>query len=159
MTPLTIPPRARIWIAAMLACAAAGLLLVNLLSGPADAPVIHRLMPRGTLRAEAGSIQSRVGAVAAQFSVPENAIRTVAPQRSEPGPREVRLRVGPDFPSYEFQSALAAALADMDVAVTGTENMRQKTTILHVVRDSTTMVSVVLDMRTVPQQPRKESSH
>jgi hypothetical protein len=148
----------RIWIAVALACCA---IVLFVFSRPGEFPgpsTGSSAAPRNVASGPA-PILKQVEAVVARFHVAPNAMRVIAPARGGSGVPEVRLQAGPDFSSYEFHCALAAAVADMDVSVSGIENVRAKTTALRIVRDTVTIVLVNLDMRTPPQQPRKESSH
>ena len=156
---LTSSSRIRLWIAAALCCMAVLLAVFSHLAGKADSQAMRRPAATGVARAQVEGVVRVVEAVAARFSIPRTAMRTISGRKGNAVPAEVRLRVGPEFSSYEFQSALSAALSDLDVDVTGTENLRTKTTTMDVAQTETTLVRVSLDMRPLPQQPRKESSH
>lgn len=148
----------RIWIAVSLACCAIALFVLSRLTGHADPSVTPSVSSRNVAAASA-AVLGEVEAVAAKFHIARTAMRIVFPAKGAATVPEVRLQVGPDFSSYEFHCALAAAMSDMDVCVTGTENVRAKTTTLRIARDSAAIVLVNLDMRSPLQQPRKESSH
>lgn len=155
---MTVPPRIRLWIAGLLACCAIGLGVMSWLTGYAGFSGTRKAGSR-SVQAGTDLVLREVEGVASKFKVPRNAMRVLVPKKGETGAAEVRLRVGPEFSSYEFHCALAAALAELDVAVTGTESIRTRNTVLQIARDSVTIVRVDLDMRTLPQQPRKESRH
>lgn len=65
---------------------------------------------------------------------------------------EVRLKVGPEFSSYEFHSALATALEELDATVVGTESFKTKSISLQIMKDGANIMLVSLDLRQVSQQ-------
>jgi len=157
--PMTVAPQIRIWLAVALACIAVALVVLGQLWGRADSSASRTTMSSAHVRAESGAVLRQVEALAARFKVPRIAMRIVVPKTGETAATEIRLQVGPEFSNYEFHCALAAALSDMGVSVTGTENLRTRNTVLQIAQADVAIARVSLDMRTVPQQPRKESRH
>jgi hypothetical protein len=155
---MSVSPRARIWIVALLVACAAALFTLTRLTGRAGSVQVQRVPPR-SVQGEARTISQHVEAVAAAFSIPRGAMRVLPTTKSHSGVPEVRLQVDPEFSSYEFQCALAGALADCDATVVGTEHLRERDISLQIVHDGSPVMLVVLNMRRSPQQQRKESSH
>jgi hypothetical protein len=150
--------RRRIWILAVLACSAIVLFVASRMIGKADPPAGSR---RGTRTAQNGprTVLQCVEDVAAEFKIPRNAMKIVTPQPGGSGVPEVRLKVEPGFSGYEFHGALAAALADLDATIVGTESTKSKSISLQIMKDDVNVMLVSLDLRQSPQQNRKESSH
>jgi len=155
---MTVSPRARIWIVVLLACCAVALLILTRLTGRAGSSQV-RNAPQRSVHSEARTISQQVEAVAASFNIPRGAMRLSPKQPTSSGVPEVRLQVGPEFSSFEFHSALAGALADLDATVVGTEHLREKNISLQVLKNGSPVMLVILDMRKSPEQLRKESSH
>lgn len=154
---MSLAPRAGIWIAGTLAIVAIALFAAGRLTGYADSPETRKAPARPVSGERL--IVRQVEAIAAAFTVPRSAMRILAAKETKSGVPELRMRVGPEFSSYEFQSALVGALADFDVAIIGTERTHEKSIVMRITKDSATVLLVDLDLRKSLQQQRKESSH
>jgi hypothetical protein len=152
------PVRIRIWIAGSLAVCAALLIVLTRLTGHADQQEIHRT-PAHAAAHESQTIPQHVDAVAGAFRIPRSAMKMRTVQEGAAAVPELRMQVGPDFSSLEFNSALCGALDDADAKVIGTEHTREKTISLQIVKGGAPVMSVILDLRQPQQQQRKESRH
>ncbi len=152
------PVRLRMWIAGSLAVCAALLIGLTWLTGHADQKEMHRAPVRSAAH-EPMTIPQHVDAVAGAFKIPRSAMKMRTARESAPAMPELRMQVGPDFSSLEFNSALAVALDDADAQVIGTEHTREKTISLQIVKGGAPVMVVVLDLRQPQQEQRKESRH
>jgi hypothetical protein len=150
--------RPRIWILALLACSAIALFVASRMTGRTDSSTAQNAGMRAPQHGPRTILQC-VEDVSAEFKIPRNAMKIQRQQQGSSGVQEVRLKVDPGFSSYEFHSALAAALADLDATIVGTESTKTKSISLQIMKDGTNVMLVNLDLRQSPQQIRKESSH
>ncbi len=151
-------PRTRIWIVVVLAVCAIALIILSQRTGRADFSQAQSALPRSG-HGEMLTIAQHVEAVAAAFNIPRSAMRLPSRTQTGSGIPEVRLKVSPEFSSFEFHSALVRALADLNTTVVGTEHQREKNISLQILKDGLPVMLVMLDMRTSQRQQRKESSH
>jgi len=149
--------RFRVWIVALLAVCAIGLVVVGQLTGHAGSSV--KRTPEPAVQGGGRTVAQQVEAVAAAFRIPRSALRFVPARPGNAGPPAVRLLVAPEFSSVEFNSALGGALADLGAVVVGTEHLREKNVSLLIMKDGAAVMQVILDMRTSTQQSRKGLSH
>lgn len=149
--------RFRIWIVALLALCAIGLVVVGQLTGHAGSPV--QSTPERGVHSGKQTIAQQVDAVVAAFKIPRSALRFVPARQGSAAPPAVRLLVAPEFSSVEFNCALGGALADLGAVVVGTEHLREKNVSLMIMKDGAAVMQVILDMRKSSQQSRKGSSH
>jgi hypothetical protein len=149
--------RIRFWVIIALACVAVGLFAASHLVRASDSSAGQRVRA-GVERKGSLTVAECVNAIVSEFDIPRSAVRVIPAQQAG-GIQEVRLRVDPGFSRYEFHSALAGALADLDASVVGTESMKTKTISLQIIKDGAQVMLVTLDLRPLPQQQRKESRH